>query len=140
MPESIPGKFEASSQNVVAIAGLYAALKNVDQHYHLEHTLEITDYLISELKTVSNIKLMGVSDTNDTIGIVSFVVDGYSSDDVGAILDDEFGIAVRTGYHCAPYIHDYLADKEYQGTVRVGVGLFNTKNDIDCLIEALRTL
>lgn len=140
MPESSPEKYEASSQNVVAIAGLCAALQTVNQELHLAHTLEITDYLLSELKTISNIRLMGTFDTNDTIGIVSFIVDGYSSDDVGTILDDEFGIAVRTGFHCAPYIHDYLEDKEYQGTVRVGVGLFTTKDDIDHLIEALRTL
>ena len=53
------------------------------------------------------------------------------------ILDQDFDIAVRTGYHCAPFIHDYLNDKTYQGTVRVGIGRYNSTGDIDKLIEAI---
>ena len=75
-----------------------------------------------------------------TVAIVSFVVEGYQSDEVGIILDDEYDIAVRTGYHCAPYIHDYLGDKPYHGTIRIGIGQFNTKEDIDALISAIKSL
>ena len=78
--------------------------------------------------------------TNQQLGIVSFVVEGYDSGDIGQILDDEFDIAVRTGYHCAPYIHKYLQDIPYAGTVRVGIGPFNTKEDIDTFIEAVESL
>ena len=56
------------------------------------------------------------------------------------ILNDEYDIAVRTGYHCCPYIHDFLKDKDYNGTVRVGLGMFNTKEEIARLIEALESL
>ena len=62
------------------------------------------------------------------------------SNDIGQILDEEFDIAVRTGYHCAPYIHHYLKDASYGGTIRVGIGVFNTEEDIDLLIEAIETL
>jgi len=72
--------------------------------------------------------------------LLTFTVDGYSSDEVGKILNDEFDIAVRTGYHCAPYIHDLLKDRDYGGTVRVGIGLFNSIEDIDALVEALESL
>lgn len=71
---------------------------------------------------------------------MSFVVEGYESADVGMILDDEYDIAVRTGYHCAPYIHEYLQDIPYAGTVRAGIGPFNTKEDIDALVEAVESL
>ena len=68
------------------------------------------------------------------------VVEGYSSDEVGQLLAEEYDIAVRTGYHCAPYIHNFLGDKPYHGTVRIGLGLFNTKEDIDAVVCALESL
>ena len=74
------------------------------------------------------------------VGIVSFVISGMASEDVGTILDEDFDIAVRTGYHCAPYIHDYIGDKKNSGTVRVGLGQFNCKADIDALINALEDI
>ena len=60
-----------------------------------------------------------------------------NSEDIGMILDEDFDIAVRTGYHCAPYIHEYLKDKQSMGTVRIGLGQFTSKEDIDTLIDAL---
>ena len=74
------------------------------------------------------------------VGIVSFIMEGYDSNDVGTILDEDYGICVRTGYHCAPYIHDVIKDQKYKGTVRVGLGQFNNRNDIDELIKALKEL
>jgi cysteine desulfurase family protein len=140
MPDRTPARYEAASQNILAVAGLHAALSVVDQKQHLQHSVEMTDYLLTKLSSLTNIKLMGTYSDGSTLGIVSFVVDGYTSDDIGNILDDEFDIAVRTGYHCAPYIHEYLKDKDYAGTVRIGTGLFTTKEDVDRLIEALETL
>ena len=62
------------------------------------------------------------------------------SEDVGMILDEDFDIAVRTGYHCAPFIHKYLNDKESLGTIRISLGQFTSRTDIDVLIEALNAL
>lgn len=138
MPESMPGRYEASSQNIVAIAGLHAALElcNIDEHYKTLH--DLSQYLINGLNSVQKVNILGLTENN--IGIISFVVDGYSSGDVGVILNDEFDIAVRTGYHCAPYIHEFLHDKDSNGSIRVGLGRFNTEQDIDTLISALKTL
>ena len=55
-------------------------------------------------------------------------------------MDEDFDIAVRTGYHCAPYVHKYLEDEKYLGTVRIGLGRFNTKEDIDQLVDAISKL
>ena len=63
-----------------------------------------------------------------------------TADDVGKILDEEYDIYVRSGYHCAPYIHDVIQDKEYSGTVRIGIGQFNTMEEIDQLCEALEEI
>lgn len=140
MPESAPDRYEASSPNIVAIAGLHAALNSLDQKVHFAHVVEMTDYLLSSLNSIDSLHVVGGYEAGTTIGIVSFLVDGFTSSDIGCILDEEYDIAVRTGYHCAPYIHKYLNDMSYAGTVRVGLGPFTTKNDIDCLISALESL
>lgn len=138
MPESSPARYEASSANIVAIAGLLASLKDLDVEEHYRKVRELTDYLIDQLSNLYKVHILGNSGNN--LGIISFIVDGYSSDEVGTILDEEYDIAVRTGYHCAPYIHELLQDMEYNGTVRVGVGIFNSTEDIDKLIDALDSL
>lgn len=138
MPNTIPGKYEAGSQNIVAIAGLNAALSEVDVKEHYAIVDELTKYLVNELCTIPKVRILGYSGNN--IAIVSFIVEGYESSDVGIILDEEFSIAVRTGFHCAPDIHKEFDDIRYGGTIRVGLGMFNTKSDIDALIGALRTL
>ena len=77
---------------------------------------------------------------NEQVGIVSFVLDGISSEDLGMILDEDFDIAVRTGFHCAPFIHKYLKDENKLGTVRIGLSQFTTKQDIDKMLDALREI
>ena len=124
----------------MAIAGLEAALRNMNQKQHLDIIQKRTEYLINRLRSLDNIELIGELGYGENLGIVSFVVDGYKSDEVGLILDAEFDIAVRTGFHCAPYIHEFLNDKLHNGTVRVGIGMFTTNDDIDSLVEALGTL
>lgn len=140
MPEQGAERYEAASQNIVAISGLNASLKILDRREHERKIRDITKYLINKLEEIPSVTLMGITDRNRCYGIVSFIVEGYNSNEVGSILDDEFDIAVRTGYHCAPFIHKYLKDMEYGGTIRIGVGMFNTKYDIDKIADALRSL
>ena len=70
----------------------------------------------------------------------AFDVEGYKADDVGMILDEDYNIAVRTGYHCAPHIHSHLKDERYLGTVRVGISQFTSLEELDKLISALEEL
>ena len=140
MPIQAPERYEAASPNIVAIAGLNASLKVLNQKLHETQISELTKYLIDRLKNIPSVMIMGISNPNICYGIVSFVVEGYDSNDVGNILDEEYDIAVRTGYHCAPFIHDYIKSKAYGGTVRVGLGMFNTTEEIDILVEAIETL
>ena len=55
-------------------------------------------------------------------------------------LNEDFDIAVRTGYHCAPYIHEFLKTVECKGTVRVSLGYFNTEDDVDALVDAIKDI
>jgi cysteine desulfurase family protein len=140
MPTSYPSKLESASDNIVAIAGLNASLKELDVEKIYIEEKKLTDYLVEQLEKVVGVKLFLPGDRNRHISIVSFTVERFSAEDVGMILDEEFGIAVRTGYHCAPFIHRYLKDESTLGTVRVGLGRFNTKEDIDALIKAINQL
>lgn len=140
MPKESPNRYEASSENVVAVAGLLAALKWLKDNPHENKIKGLTKYLINRLSDNNKVTMLGIQEDEIPCGIVSFVVDGYDSNDIGNILDEEFDVAVRTGYHCAPYIHDYLNDKDCAGTVRVGIGPFNTKQDIDDLVKGIESL
>ena len=162
MPNNSESKYEPASSNIIAIGGLRAALMELGlPNRHCEPLKEacqsrnsnvlsiqelydnekcLTEYLIESLATIKGIKLFLPSNRNNHIGIISFVLKGFKSEDVGMILDEDFDIAVRTGYHCAPFIHDYLSDKDCLGTVRVSLGRFNTKIDIDRLVEALKSI
>lgn len=140
MPSGKEARYESSSCNIVAVAGLNAALKVIDPDACMEHERKLGDYLIEKLSEIKSIKMFLPKDRGVHVGIVSFVVDGYSSEDVGMILDEDFDIAVRTGYHCAPYIHKYLKDESSLGTVRVGLGQFTNKQDVDQLINAIDEL
>ena len=92
---------------------------------------------MERLGTIEGVRVIEYPSNNLQVAVVSFIVDGYKSEDVGMILDEDFDIAVRTGYHCAPYIHKYLKDEPTLGTIRVGVGQYSTIDDIDELIKAL---
>ncbi|SFC69845.1 aminotransferase class V-fold PLP-dependent enzyme [Butyrivibrio sp. YAB3001] len=140
MPNHPEGKYEAASNNIVAIAGLNAALEALDVKKNFEHERKITEYLIRRLQTIKNVHMYLPNDLEQHVGIISLTFDGLKSEDVGMILDEDFDIAVRTGFHCAPYIHEYLRDKSSLGTVRIGLGQFNTQYDIDSIIDALKQI
>ena len=141
MPKKSPNRYESASSNIVAIAGLNAALDGLDVNENNKKEKELTEYLVKKLKDTSGVRLY-LPNTSSHIGIVSFNLknSGLSADEIGKILDDEFGIAVRTGFHCAPYIHDIIGDLEYSGTVRIGLGKYNSFDDIDALCEALEEM
>lgn len=140
MPSGNESRYESSSSNIVAIAGLNAALTCLNQKENFVYEKEITEYLVEQITQIKGIKLFLPGNLDNHVGIVSFALQDLNSEDVGNILDSEFDIAVRTGYHCAPFIHKYLKDEKSLGTVRIGIGKFTSKEDINSLINALAEL
>lgn len=138
MPEKGAGKYESSSPNIIAISGLYAALSELNILDDFTHERQLTDELVKQLDAIKRVKLYLPFDKKNHIGIVSLTVDGMLSEDVAMILDEDFDIAVRAGYHCAPYIHKYLKDTNSLGTVRIGLSKFNTIDDVNSIVEALK--
>lgn len=139
MPQGISSKYEYASANIVAIKGLDKALDEVDLSNSFAREKELLDYLVKRLQDLPNVKLY-LPPKDKHIGIVSFSVEGYKSEDIGMILDEDYDIAVRTGYHCAPLIHKWLKDEKSSGTVRVGIGRYNSKDDIDKLVSAVLSI
>lgn len=140
MPNGKESRYEAASSNIVAIAGLNAALKEINQEQCYRHEKQQLDYLFEQLSSIKGITIYMPEKHDQYVGIISFCVDGFNSEDIGMILDEDFDIAVRAGYHCAPYIHKYLNDIGTLGTVRVGVSRYSTKEDIDKLIVGLKEI
>lgn len=143
MPDNYPDKYESGSKNIYAIAGLNFALdwiKNQDIQNILEKETKLTKRLIEGLKDIYGIKLYIPQDSNKQVGIISFNLEDYNPNELGQVLDYDFNIAVRTGYHCAPLIHDFLGTKDLGGTVRVSLGYFNTEVEINNLIDKLERL
>jgi len=140
MPRSFPDGYEAGSPNIVAISSLNASIDWINQTNIYTHEKELTDYLISKLIELKNVDVYIPNEISNIFGVISFSIKGYISEDIGRILDEEFDICVRTGFHCAPLIHEFINSVENGGTVRVGLNYFNTKKDIDTLINAVKSL
>lgn len=142
MPSADAGGFEPGSANIPAICGLNEAVKwlqNTGIKKIQEHESMLINLIIDKLKDIDKVKLY-VPPKEYRSGIVALNVDGYLSQDVGDILDDEYGIAVRTGYQCAPLVHDWLGTKTFSGIVRISVSFFTSEDDVIKLIDALKTL
>ena len=139
MASDLPMGFEIGSANIIAISSLNASLKwlkATGMSVIAEKKAKLMEYLIHRLRDAGVKMYLPTHHTS----VLSFNVDGYSANDVGTILNEEYDVAVRTGYHCAPYIHDLIDSHPYGGTVRVSVGYFNTKEDIDLLLDGIRSL
>ena len=137
LPESIPERYEVASPDIMAIAGLNASLKwlkgiGIKEVFKKEQA----NYkkLVSVLSKYDNLKIISCKDA-ESVGVVSCVFDGYSSDNIGKILSDN-NVAVRSGLHCAPFAHNFLGTFP-AGTVRFSVSYFNTDEDFDILESAL---
>ena len=142
MPDSTPYGFEFASPNIIAIASLNASLKWLEQET-LEaishHKNRLMQRLVEKLKDC-DVQLYLPADLTNHTSVLSFNIPEYEANEVGIILNEDFDIAVRTGYHCAPYIHQFLKTVECKGTVRVSLGYFNTEDDVDALVDAVKDI
>lgn len=138
MPECLPGRYEAGSPNVVAISSLIASIKWLKSQNVAEHEDRLAEYFRLHIKAIPKIKIFA-PDSIKLHGIVSMAVNGYGASDVGIILSEK-GFSIRTGYHCAPLVHDFIGSIPYQGTVRFSFGAFNDENEINGVIKTLEAL
>lgn len=131
-----PRKFEAGVPNMAQAVGLSAAidyLNKIGMHNIAQHEQDLTSYLLKGITSISGVKVIGPVDMKDRGGVVSFTVDGVHPHDVGQVLD-QYGIAVRTGHHCA---WPLMRKLNLVGTTRASLYLYNSKSDVDSLLESI---
>ncbi|HEX3139938.1 MAG TPA: family 2A encapsulin nanocompartment cargo protein cysteine desulfurase, partial [Rhizobacter sp.] len=132
-----PARFEAGTGNIADAVGLGAALDYVERIGienigRYEHGL--LDYATHHMRPIKGVKLIGTA--RDKASVLSFVLDGYSTDEVGKALNQE-GIAVRTGHHCAQPI---LRRFGLETTVRPSLAFYNTCEEVDRMVNVVRRL
>jgi cysteine desulfurase/selenocysteine lyase len=133
--ERLPFKFEAGTPDYIATHGLATAidyLNCVGLDSVKAHEAELTRYCMEQLRTIDGMRIFGEAEHKDAV--VSFLVGEIHHLDMGTLLD-RLGIAVRTGHHCAQPLMDRLG---ISGTVRASFALYNTKEEIDVLVNGIR--
>ncbi len=131
----LPYKFEAGTPDVAGVLGMEAGLRYIED-LGIENIKayedELLEYASCEVKKIAGVKIIGES-VNKT-AVLSLIIEGVHPFDLGTLLD-QMGIAIRTGNHCAQPLMDHL---NISGTLRASFALYNTKDEIDIFVKALR--
>ncbi|MFC2132617.1 aminotransferase class V-fold PLP-dependent enzyme, partial [Bacteroidota bacterium] len=141
--EQFPYRLECGTINILGIAGLNAGISWVlEQGIEKIHKHEITlwDKLRKGLQEIENVTTYCAESTENQIAVLSFNVKGFEAGDIGVMLDVDYNIACRTGLQCAPKVHDRIGTSDIHGTVRLSVGPFNTNEDIEAAIAAVKDI
>lgn len=138
--DEYPYRLEYGTPNLPGIAGLNAGvkwlLKQGMSNIH-EREMQLLRTLRDGLREIDGVTLYCQDNLANHIGILTFNVDGLEAQDTGTMLDVDYNIASRTGLHCAPLVHTQLGTDKIHGSVRFGIGPFNTVDDIESAIRAV---
>lgn len=134
---ALPYKFEAGTPDYIATHGLAKAIEymeNIGMDNIEAHEKELTRYALEQMQTIEGMHIFGPKDAGKRDAVISFLVGNIHHLDMGTLLD-RLGIAVRTGHHCAePLMHRLSVN----GTVRASLALYNTKEEIDSLVNGIK--
>jgi cysteine desulfurase family protein len=138
-PPVRPDRYESGTRNTVGIVGLLAGIEFVNRQgisTIREHEMRLTEKILEGLLELPKVRMLGPERHLPRAPVVSFVLDGLDSAEVGFILDKYYQIAVRTGLHCTPLAHEISGTID-TGAIRVSVGFFNTDQHIDTFLQAI---
>ena len=133
----LPFKFEAGTPDYVATHGLATAIdfmENIGMSNIEAHERELTSYALAQMQEISGMRIFGPLDIEHHDAVISFLVGNIHHLDMGTLLD-HLGIAVRTGHHCAEPLMHRLG---INGTVRASFAIYNTKEEIDILVNGIK--
>jgi cysteine desulfurase family protein len=142
MPEALPLRLEAGTQNAAGIAGLMAGVGFVQKQgvdRIREHEIALTAMLMDELQNVPGLSILGPADLASRTAVVSVTIEGYVPEQLAAVLDQAFDVATRAGLHCAPQAHRAAGTLE-TGALRFSPGYFTTENQIREAVSALLSI
>ncbi len=131
----IPQRFEAGTPNISSAIGLAAALeyiKQIGMDNIWNHEKQLTEYALNKLKEIEGLKIIGPD--HNRVGVISFVVEGIHSLDIGTLLD-QHTIAVRTGHHCTQPLLEMLG---VETTVRLSLYFYNSEEEVDMFVKKLK--
>jgi len=141
--DEYPYRLEYGTLNVLGVAGLHAGLMWIKQKglesIH-EHEMKLTAMLKDGLKDIDGVTLYCQEDLTNHISVFVFNVDGLEALNTSTLLDVDYNIASRSGLHCAPLVHEQLGTDKIHGAVRFGIGPFNTAEEIQTAIHALKEI
>jgi cysteine desulfurase family protein len=141
-PDFLPDMCESGTPNVVGLAGLEAGVRCVLERGVAAiraHELALTRALIEGLHAIPGVTVYGTLEPERQTATLSFNMDRMAPSEVGLRLDDEYGILCRVGLHCAPAAHKTLGTFP-GGTVRFGLSAFNTAEEVQAALDAVRQL
>ena len=140
MPEELPIRLEAGTQNAAGLAGLLAGVRFVlEQGVEniRAHEMALAGRLIERLQAVPGLNILGPGDLKRRTAVVAITVDGYAPEQLATVLDKVFGVATRAGLHCAPQAHHVAGTLEF-GALRFSPGFFTTFEEVDYAVKALQ--
>ena len=135
----LPHKFEAGTVNVGGAVGLAAAIHYVEKlgfSFIEEREKELSVYLMKGMREIPHVHILGSEKGEKHHGIMTFTVDGVHPHDIAEIMDSH-KVCIRAGHHCAQPLMKFLGTPS---TSRVSLGLYNTKEDVDAFLAALKTI
>lgn len=141
-PDIYPDKLESGTSNAPGIIGLGAGINYILEkgiHNIREHEENVTTHFIEEALKIEGLKLYGPLTKEEQGAVVALNIKDADSSEISYILDQEYDIAVRPGLHCAPLAHRTIGSLE-QGAVRFSFGIFNTHDEIEFAIKALKEI
>jgi len=135
----LPNKFESGTANIEGVIGLGTAIEYLEKigMKHIEqYENELTVYALEKLHKIKNFKLFGPKDAKNRLGVFAFAVGKVHTHDAAEILNRSH-VAVRSGHHCAQLLLEHFG---VTGTTRASLYLYNTKDDIDKLVEGIESV
>ena len=134
-PEEFPFRMECGT----LLAGQKWIKKEGMENIH-QREMKLWDKLRTSLQNTEGVITYCADAVENHNSVLSFNISGMESGCVGAMLDMDYNIAVRTGLQCAPLVHEHMGTDKIHGTVRLSIGPFNTEKDIDTTIMAIREI
>lgn len=137
-PAERPERYESGTPNMVGLAGLLAGVEYIlatDLYAIRAHEISLNHMLMEKLRAIDGVTVYG-PEAERKVAITSMSLKSLDTTEVGQMLGKKFGVMVRTGLHCSPFIHENLGTKE-QGTVRFSLGWSNTRDDVEMACDAV---